>query len=115
MMTEDALSFCDGSPSPGQVSTVVSIIVKRLFVLLAFFSWIVFWRLIARFRFKNSDFASAGIVGLLFVLPAVIGIAYYVREWLLFDWDFLSASSTRSEQSIHLHVVTIPKFASGGR
>lgn len=85
MGAKDALSFSSGLPSAGQVSTFVSTILKRLLVILVFIIWVFLWGLVARLHFRMGDLGSAAVVGLLFVVPAVIGVVHYVGEWSSFD------------------------------
>lgn len=42
-------------------------------------SWVAFWGLVVRLHLRQGDLASAAVVTLLFVVPALLGFAYYLR------------------------------------
>lgn len=41
-------------------------------------TWVAFWRVVVRLHLQQGDIAPAVVVSLLFVLPALIGYAYYL-------------------------------------
>lgn len=41
-------------------------------------TWIAFWALVMRLQLNQQEFLSAGVVGLLFVVPAIVGLGAYL-------------------------------------
>jgi hypothetical protein len=42
-------------------------------------TWVTFWGLVVKLHLQQGDFISAAVVGVLFVLPAFVGYAWYLR------------------------------------
>ena len=50
----------------------------KLAVLVVVGTWIAFWGLVMRLHLLQGAYVSAGVVGLLFVVPAILGISAYL-------------------------------------
>lgn len=80
MAISDHVSFESGVPNGTQLKRYGSTVVRSLVLTAAAGIWVVFWALIVRLHISMGDFVSAGFVGAMFVVPAVLAYAYYLRN-----------------------------------
>ncbi len=69
--------LADVGPSWSGLKAAVSTVLLRSAVLVAVATWTVFWGLVMRIHVTQGQLLSAGVVGLLFVLPAIVGLSAY--------------------------------------
>lgn len=82
MDIEDDHSIAGGVPELGRIKRSVSTFLWLAVVTGVGLGWVAFWGLVARLQLRLGDFVSAAVVGLLFVLPAIAGLAYFLRSRL---------------------------------
>lgn len=51
---------------------------RKLVVVALVAGWVTFWGLVMRVQVTQQEFVSATVVGVLFVLPAVVGLTGYL-------------------------------------
>lgn len=62
------------------VRAVLKTIVRKSVALLLGLGWMAFWTTVARIHYQQSDLTSAAFVVGVFVLPAALGLLYYLRR-----------------------------------
>lgn len=80
MAIEDAVSVPRSVPNPWRVPEVIAAIVSRLTLTAIGLVWVTVWGLVVRIHLQMGDFLAAGLVGVLFVLPGLFGVGYYLRR-----------------------------------
>lgn len=55
-----------------------STVFRTAAVLVVGAAWIAFWALVVRIQLIQQEFLSAGVVGLLFIVPAIVGLGAYL-------------------------------------
>lgn len=85
MAIEDGFSIFGDIPNIRQVQAYIATFLRRVFVTGVVLTWLAFWGLVTRLHVEMGDFVSAGVVGVLFVLPALVGLVYYLRDSLTRD------------------------------
>lgn len=76
---EDSVSTEVELPNLTQLQRYGSSLVRLAVVSVAAVTWVIFWGLVARLHVITGEFISALVVGVLFVLPAILGYAYWLR------------------------------------
>lgn len=85
MAIEDSFSIVGGIPNITQVRDYITTFLRRVLVTVVGITWLIFWGLVTRLHVETGDFVSAGVVGVLFGLPALGGLVYYFRDSLTRD------------------------------
>lgn len=81
MSDETPLSGVSRPDAPGSVAdlkALVSTVFVKAAVLLVAATWIVFWGLVIRIHLLRQELLSAGVVALLFIVPAILGLIAYL-------------------------------------
>lgn len=81
-MSDGTLLTEVGRPDPpgsvADLKAMVSALLVKAAVLLVAATWIVFWGLVIRIHVLQEQFLSAGVVALLFIVPAIVGLSAYL-------------------------------------
>lgn len=81
MAIEDGFSIFGDIPMRDHIATFLRWVIVTVVVI----TWLTFWGLVTRLHVEMGDFVSAVVVGVLFVLPALVGFVYYLRDSLTRD------------------------------
>lgn len=66
-------------PTSGrEVTAWVTSGLRKLIVVVLVAVWVGFWGLVMRLQVTQGEFVSATVVGVLFVLPALVGLTAYL-------------------------------------
>lgn len=80
MAIEDRVSTSIDWPNRPAFRHYGSRLLREVILAVVASTWVTFWGLVVRLHLQQGDIASAVVVSLLFVLPAMIGYAYHL--WL---------------------------------
>lgn len=80
MATEEGVLLASEIQSIDDFREVTLAVLVRLFVVVVGVVWLLFWGLVVRLHVLQGELLSAAVVSGLFLVPAVLGIGYYLRS-----------------------------------
>lgn len=80
MATDDGVLLASEVQSLDDFRELTMAVLVRIFVLVIAVVWMLFWGLVARLQIQQGEVLSAAVVTGLFLIPAVIGIGFYLRN-----------------------------------
>lgn len=85
MAIEDGFLSGGEHGRPDVVPSDLSAVLVRVAVVVTAVGWVVFWGIVARLHLTMGDYLSAGFTAVAFILTAMVGLGYYLRESLTRD------------------------------
>lgn len=63
---------------PARLRTAGKLFLVEIALLNLGVGWITFWGLVVRLHYRHGDMANAAVTGVVYVLPAILGLGWHV-------------------------------------